>query len=76
MEEAKSNHKIGMRNLNIRKQFLNIDQRDKNKDNETLVSEIETLKMRRNSDIDEIKFLKIELVKLMKLFKKYQDITK
>ena len=70
----------------MRRQFLNIDQKDKMKDNTTLIGEIDNLKMQRNSDVDvsqmgvvmgiqEIKFLKIELQKLLKLFKKYKDVT-
>lgn len=48
---------------------------DRKKNEWQLASEVNELKKQRNKDMNDIKLLKVELLKLEKLFKKYKEIV-
>ena len=51
-----------------------LDPRDRRKNNIQLTTEIEELKKRKNLDLEDIKLLKVELLKMETLYKKYKEM--
>ena len=58
----------------MNKRVFQLDAKDKHKTEVELQYEIEELKKKKNKDLEDIKQLKVEYVKLESLFKKFKEV--